>query len=551
MMNSCCDLNFYNDTLEKNEIPPVDSMNYLGMFSQHTYPILNLEKKSILSLEANAAYISGDYQHALKENLERNVMIGCTLKSKFDGIGNRVVPIDVVVALDISGSMSSNLGNSSVNCLELAKNAIMKLFSKLNSEDRFGLLVFDDKSEDILNLTSAHQVKNLKSTLSEIKTSGWTVISTAVEGAIKMMTRNKAEGNRIRRIIFLTDMGDSYNEELLNGIKEASQSGLFITIIGIGYNLDIKLVEKVSKVKGFNYFSATREEHLDMIMGNNFNMNFFPIAYDINLTFVSGDLSISKVYGTNFDNKIHQLANSWKTSNHWLSDLALKCKINFILLFFKRIKKKLPMPALAQCIKFWSFEKQNLNVSEISTCHASEVLFDEKNFPQMKGKFFMVKTVLKNPIPGKICGNFILNYTSILGDKFSHEFPVFLKIDDVGRFNINQTISKGLCLFYYAKFMRKIMRNYENKDGNNNEKALKFLEEENLRRCSDFIKPLFDKLWNRELEEKENLLNNMEKIISNVIENIKNIKENNRNLDLNSDVEDEKSDDINFGRQLS
>lgn len=82
------------------------------------------------------------------------------LKSKYDGIGNRL-PIDIVFALDKSGSMESRLGQSYLTCIELAQNAVLNLITQLESNDSFGLIVFDNQAATIIPLQTVDALKSI------------------------------------------------------------------------------------------------------------------------------------------------------------------------------------------------------------------------------------------------------------------------------------------------------------------------------------------------------------------------------------------------------
>jgi hypothetical protein len=52
----------------------------------------------------------------------------------------------------------------------------------------------------------------------------------------------------IKRIILITDMGNDAeeNQNLIKFINQASSLGIFISIKCVGYDLDVKLIERVS-----------------------------------------------------------------------------------------------------------------------------------------------------------------------------------------------------------------------------------------------------------------------------------------------------------------
>jgi uncharacterized protein YegL len=542
-MNSCCNFNFFNK--ETNIIPSLDSFNYLSVFSNEFYPLKNPNNDKILYLETNTAYVASDFSYFFpkdqdqdqdQENLptqNKSVYLGCQLSSKFDGIGNRSLPIDLVILLDVSGSMSDTLGDSTQRCIDLAKSAIIKLKLKLKENDRIALVTFDDQAKIIFDLNYLKNISNFDNQVSDIALGGSTIISVGMDKCFEVMTeQNKIlHENRLRRILLLTDMNDTEgNDELVHAVQKCSKNNIFISIIGIGFDLNFSLTEKISKTKGFNYFSAIKEEHLDEIIVKNFDLNFFPIAYDINLTLESGDLKIEKVYGTNFDNKLLQLEQEWKTSEHILTNIKVKNNAEFLLLLYQRMKNRnLPMPILKNYIQFLQYNKKTKNVCEISSCTATE-----KQQNHVKGKFFMIKCSLMNfnkkfYSETKVTAKLNLSYNNLQNEFFSEEYYVSIKLPKNDEFFVSENIKIGLSNFYIAKFMRKMIRAYENLHDEKNEN---FLKEENLILCRKNLEKVLNYL-NQNKNENSNinqdfvsqLLLKINKLILDISEN-KNDKEN-------------------------
>lgn len=83
----------------------------------------------------------------------RNHFISLFLKSSTDG-QKRTRALNLVVALDISGSMNGSLKHSSTGIntprIQLAKQAILMLFEKLQPNDVFSLVVFHTQSRTVI-----------------------------------------------------------------------------------------------------------------------------------------------------------------------------------------------------------------------------------------------------------------------------------------------------------------------------------------------------------------------------------------------------------------
>ena len=97
--------------------------------------------------------------------------LGLILKSKFDGIGIKE-PIDISIALDISGSMSSPIkinDKNGENRLNIAIEACKKLIENLDESVNLCLYAFDDKIENIFDMSPKKDLIPKLPLLNELK----------------------------------------------------------------------------------------------------------------------------------------------------------------------------------------------------------------------------------------------------------------------------------------------------------------------------------------------------------------------------------------------
>ena len=107
--------------------------------------------------------------------------------------------VDIIVALDVSGSMSGRK-------LELCKRTLKQLLAMLLPKDRFGLITYDTKAVldlEPLKMTPANRDRALR-TIQRLETRGSTNISAAIGLAAQEMKAIE-EPNAVRSIFLLTD----------------------------------------------------------------------------------------------------------------------------------------------------------------------------------------------------------------------------------------------------------------------------------------------------------------------------------------------------------
>ena len=146
-------------------------------------------------------------------------------------------PLDVVVVLDRSGSMSGAP-------LASVTAATAQLLRLAGSDDRIGVVAFDDTVQLVLPLAT-HQADPAAATVLAIGAGGSTNLSGGWLKGLEMLTGSPRAG-ALRRIIVLTDghanVGLSTADVLVPLIKSGYQQGVTTSCIGFSDNYDEQLL---------------------------------------------------------------------------------------------------------------------------------------------------------------------------------------------------------------------------------------------------------------------------------------------------------------------
>ena len=240
--------------------------------------------------------------HAITKNpisYKNDTFIGLLLKSKYDGIGNRQ-PIDMSIALDISGSMCCIDGNDGKSRLTLAKESLKKLVSIMDTNnDRMSLITFNHNTEEIFGLLNKEEIsRKFLNDIDCIKARGGTDLVLALQDAMNHFNLEE-QAVKEKRIILITDAAyNDLNDNLFNLFRQCvEEKGIPITIMCISSESNLSLADKVCNFKGCNYFPICKSSDLDLYLVQNFKYIFFPICYDTKLTIKSENAQISKCIG--------------------------------------------------------------------------------------------------------------------------------------------------------------------------------------------------------------------------------------------------------------
>lgn len=168
-----------------------------------------------------------------------------------------------MMCVDRSGSMEGAP-------LEAAKEACLKLFSRLAPQDYFGLVAFDDAALVIVPFkkVSDHNAAQVKHAISTIESGGSTDISAGYLLAVREVERAEAEGGST--ILLISDgqanAGECTPDFFTSAASTAAQKKITTTSIGFGNDYDEILLAAVAKGgNGSHRFAATVDEAIGVL----------------------------------------------------------------------------------------------------------------------------------------------------------------------------------------------------------------------------------------------------------------------------------------------
>lgn len=239
-------------------------------------------------------------------------------------------PLDVVIVLDVSGSMSSafdkyyydrfrkpgqlfeDLNDWNTSKMEIAKESVNAMVDHLQPNDRFGMVLFESTASQFIpferiNDTGYKRIKDQVKTLSPTGGTNMEAGLTLGTQVIESLPRIAGE-DRERRIIFLTDampnQGALKENELYRIGSANADKGIHTTFIGIGVDFNTELVDALTKeLRGANYFAVHSSSDFEKRLDTEFEYLIAPLLYDLTLTINGGDYEIRKVYGSPEANK--------------------------------------------------------------------------------------------------------------------------------------------------------------------------------------------------------------------------------------------------------
>jgi len=308
------DANNFYENIKNGYLPKLNSITYEGVFYDHYFKLPDSKKRDELFSPLYESYIS---KNPFTNEDEYFLSVG--LDSNIDLTNFKRKKLNIVVVLDISGSMSSSFNRyyydknraknkENKSKISIAKESIVSMIDHLKDNDKFGVVLFDDKAYRAKGLRAIRytDMDAIKKHILKLQPRGGTNWSAGYKAGINLFDSLKKEEfdkkEYENRIIFITDAmpnrGELNKDRLFGIAKDASNRGIYTTFIGVGVDFNNDLVEAVSKIKGSNYYSVHSHEEFKKRLDREFDYMVTPLVFDLVLKFKSDDYKIEKVYGS-------------------------------------------------------------------------------------------------------------------------------------------------------------------------------------------------------------------------------------------------------------
>eukprot|EP00026_Physarum_polycephalum_P001503 Phypoly_transcript_01505.p1 GENE.Phypoly_transcript_01505~~Phypoly_transcript_01505.p1 ORF type:complete len:1013 (+),score=195.00 Phypoly_transcript_01505:247-3285(+) len=286
-------------------LPLASSIEYEGIYNEFYFDI-GREREKLFAPKYSYCKSTDPFSRVS----EHYLVVG--LASKYDGDGIQIHgrnPFNLVIAVDISGSMSGKLGTSedTRTKMEITVNSVISIISLLKPGDRFGCVTFNDDVTVVQDLELVENIKipQLKQKILGLKPSGGTALSAALKKSTRLFdevkkdeTRYKASENTIFVMTDLVPTKDASTATFINTVRKNATDRLYTSIIGIGAEFGSDILKQLGKIRACNYFTVYSAQDFKRIIDRDFVYILSPIAFNITLSVNSDQFAVERVYGS-------------------------------------------------------------------------------------------------------------------------------------------------------------------------------------------------------------------------------------------------------------
>ncbi|MFH1721925.1 MAG: VIT domain-containing protein [Candidatus Altiarchaeota archaeon] len=207
---------------------------------------------------------------------------------------DRVIPKDVLLVLDTSGSMSGEK-------IKQAKEALKFTVNSLNDVDKFNIITFSSevrKWRSGLVEVNEENIESAVDFIEDIKAAGGTNINDALQDALDM---SKKDTGRMQTLIFLTDgkptVGTTNIERILETVRSENDAGSRFFVFGVGYDVNTHLLDKLVEENSGASEYVKPDEDIEVKVSALYKRISAPVLSDLELDF--GDIDVEYIYPKN------------------------------------------------------------------------------------------------------------------------------------------------------------------------------------------------------------------------------------------------------------
>ncbi|MGD8471166.1 MAG: VWA domain-containing protein [Desulfobacteraceae bacterium] len=237
-------------------------------------------------------------QHKVLQGSDGRVNLALTLQAdeRFDPQSDDTRNVDMVIVLDRSGSMKGRKIND-------ARQAVLQLLSGLTAKDRFALVTYSDRVQQISGLkhVTADHGKQLKMLVNGIIAGGGTNLGDGLQTGIDVILAAPENGNAKKLVLIsdgLANKGITDSTRLGQMAAVAVEQEFAISTVGVGNDFNEQLMTTIADHGAGNYYYLENPMAFAEVFQKEFFYTRATVATNVSISFSLGSgISIADAAG--------------------------------------------------------------------------------------------------------------------------------------------------------------------------------------------------------------------------------------------------------------
>ena len=257
--------------MRQGQLPPRDAVRIEELVNYFPYGYAEPDGDAPLAIHAEVGPAPWKQRHQL-------VRIG--LQARRVHLEN-LPPSNFVFLLDVSGSMMSE------NKLPLVKAAMRLLVNELRPKDHVAIVVYAGSAGLVLPSSPGSEKQKMLDAIDRLEAGGSTAGGAGIRRAYDEAVNNFIRGGN-NRVILATDgdfnVGVSSDAEMVRLIEEKRQTGVFLTVLGVGEgNLQAAKMEKLADHGNGNYAYLDNLSEARKVLVHELGGTLYTVAKDVKI----------------------------------------------------------------------------------------------------------------------------------------------------------------------------------------------------------------------------------------------------------------------------
>jgi Ca-activated chloride channel homolog len=313
------DVGNFRENIRNNYLPLPDDITYEGLFYDYYFETGQVEPTEKLyspsySFAVTRDPFSGKPEYYLSVGLKSGLKESDFARKK----------LNLVIVLDTSGSMSEQYnqyyydgagrqvdayageGTHRKTKMQSAAESVISILRQLRDDDRLAIVSFNSRAflNKPMGRVGETDMADIEKHVLDFGAGG----STNQEAGMQLGTeqfRNLSELDNYEyenRMMVFTDAqpntGDISSWGFLDITSNNANRRIYTTFIGIGVDFNSQLIERITKIKGANYYSVHSPGQFRNRVEEEFDYMVTPLVFNLKLDFHSEGWRIEKVFGS-------------------------------------------------------------------------------------------------------------------------------------------------------------------------------------------------------------------------------------------------------------